>query len=250
MNMEAITMLIRKYEMDYVRFMGIECLPEYKIVAKDIDLAMADSQGFTAPATAQYNRDTGEHTLEIWPLGMNLDGAPLIFHEFTHMLDAEKYSYKSHEKYIANKGFTEYHASQVDLLKRLGVKCINTPISFSMKDTIEHFGETITVEEFVRIAHSTACELISRSDFPSNVETLSTTLGLIFNYLGRRSICIMYATDYNDTFDDSMFSKLVGNAPFCLIKNLMSRWLDDKTVAVIDGLFFKLISALIQEYQL
>lgn len=248
--MNATAMLIKKYEMDYIRFMGIECLPEYRVTTKEIDLAVADSQGFSAPATAWYDRATGKHTLEVWPTGLRIEGAPLIFHEFTHMLDAEKYVGKSDIKYIANKGFTEYHASQVDLLKRLGAKNISSPISFSMKDPVEHLNQRITVEEFVRAAHSTACELINRADFPSNIQTLSATMGLIFNYLGRRSICIMYASDYTDSFDDSLFSKLIGTAPYSLIKNLMNRWLDDQTVDVIDGLFFKLISALIQAYQL
>ena len=250
MNNLALTMLIRKYEIEYLRFMGIECLPTYSIVSKEISLNTADAQGYGSPASTQYNRKTGEHTLEIWPEGLRLDGAPLVFHEFTHMLDAEKYSYKDDAKYVANKGFTEYHASQIDLFKRLGANNVNDTISFSMNTTIEYLGKRITVGEFLYAACSTACEIINRNDFPKDVETLSTALGTIFNYLGRRSICVMYATDYKDIIDDSRMSGLIGNAPFSLLKGLMSRWLDDKTVATVDGLFFRLVSTLLHQFQL
>lgn len=250
MNNLALRMLIRKYEIEYLHFMGIECLPTYSIVFKEISLNTADAQGYDSPAATQYNRETGEHTLEIWPEGLKLEGAPLVFHEFTHMLDAEKYSYKNDAKYVANKGFTEYHASQIDLLKRLGAKKVNEPISFSINTTIEHLGKRITVGEFLDGSCSTACEIINRKDFPKDVETLSTALGIIFNYLGRRSICKMYSTDYKDVIDDSRLSSLIGNAHFSLLKGLMSGWLDDKAVAAVDDLFFRIASDLLQQYQL
>ena len=119
-----------------------------------------------------------------------------------------------------------------------------------MNTAVEHLGKRITVEEYLYDACSTACEIINRNDFPKDVKTLSTALGTIFNYLGRRSICMMYATDYKDVFDDSKMSGLIGNAPFSLLKGLMSRWLDDKTVATVDGLFFQIVSTLLHQYQL
>jgi len=35
-----------------------------------------------------------------------------------------------------------------------------------------------------------------------------------------------------------------------LLKGLMSRWLDDKTVATVDGLFFRIVSTLLHQFQL
>ena len=55
-----------------------------------------------------------------------------------------------------------------------------------------------------------ANELISREDFPANIETLATTMGAIFNYYGRRSICKMYATDYIDEADTSVIAGFIG----------------------------------------
>lgn len=74
--------------------------------------------------------------------------------------------------------------------------------------------EGVTTEEFVIAAHDTATNLINRSDFPADVETLSITFGLIFNYWGRRSFCKMYAIDYVENVDNEAIKKCKGKKSY------------------------------------
>ena len=98
-------------------------------------------QGFDAPA-AFYDIPTGNHTLEIWSkLSLpQMNAAYLVFHEFTHIQDAEVYSQRDKFKHMSNKGYTEYHVAQIDFMKLLGAKSIAEPFSFSMKQSVETFG--------------------------------------------------------------------------------------------------------------
>ena len=64
----------------------------------------------------------------------------ILFHEFTHILDAETYARGDKVKYATSSGFTEYHASQIELLKMLGANSANEHISFSTKKMVKTIG--------------------------------------------------------------------------------------------------------------
>ena len=135
-------------------------------------------------------------------------------------------------------------------MKLLGAKNIAEPFSFSMKQTVETFGGTKTAKEFVDMPRNLAVELISRDDFPANTGTLATTMGAIFNYYGRRSICKMYAIDYVANEDMSVIAGFIGEDTVKALDAFMLGWLDTTRVSLIDALYRKMIVALAQRNNL
>ena len=122
---------VKKLEEDYKDFMHIDSFPPYTFESKTVSLVKADSEGFDSVAQSKYNPETQEHTLIV---ADNLIIEPyILFHEFTHILDAETYARGDKVKYATSSGFTEYHASQIELLKMLGANSANEHISFSTK---------------------------------------------------------------------------------------------------------------------
>ena len=106
---------VKKLEKDYKAFMGIDSFPHYTFESKSVSLVKADNEGFESLALAKYKAETQEHTLIV---ADNLNIEPyILFHEFTHILDAEIYARGDKIKYATSSGFTEYHASQIELLK-------------------------------------------------------------------------------------------------------------------------------------
>lgn len=52
-------LLIKQFEKEYVLFMGIEKLPEYKLEMYEIKIEKANASGFGAIAQAMYDPKTG-----------------------------------------------------------------------------------------------------------------------------------------------------------------------------------------------
>lgn len=236
----------------YVDFMGIESLPQFRIIEKKMSLLDANKKGFGSFASHHYDIPTGTHSLEVWSdiYKPQLHAEYLLFHEFTHIHDTEMYVKNDKVKNVMYKGFSEYHASQIDFLKMLGFKKIDDHVCFSMKQVLETVGSPKTAEEIVIAAHDTSTSLINRSDFPADVETLVITFGLIFNYWGRRSICKMYAIDYVERVDNETIEKFIGKEPFKALDAFMNGWLDDDQIKLIGEFYFKMIAAKMKEYSL
>ncbi len=76
--------LIKEYEKEYIEFMEIEKLPQYKIDFFEINVEESDAAGFASAAQAYYNTKTDEHILRI----CKSSEIPryIVFHEFTHIL--------------------------------------------------------------------------------------------------------------------------------------------------------------------
>lgn len=236
----------------YIDFMSIEKLPQFRIVEKKMSLSDANRKGFGSFASHHYDIPTGAHTLDVWSdiYQPQLHAEYLLFHEFTHILDTEIYVQKDKMKNVMYRGFLEYHAGQIDFLKVLGVKKVNASIVFSMKQMFETEKNPKTVEEFLIAAHDTSSNLISRSDFPADVETLAITVGLIFNYWGRRSICKMYAVDYVEKVDNEVIEKFIGKEPFRAMDAFMNCWLTEEQIKLIGEFYFKMIASKMKEYSL
>ena len=98
--------------------------------------------------------------------------------------------------------------------------------------------------------HSHASALIERSDFPADIETLAVTLGLIFNYYGRRSICKMHASGYIESVDNSSIAKLIRDDAVQALNAYMLGWFDDSKVAMLDKLYYNMVISLAQKYHL
>lgn len=236
----------------YADFMGIDKVPQFKIIEKKISLSDANRKGFGSFESHHYELTTGIHSLEVWSdiYQPQLHAEYLLFHEFTHILDTERYVRKDKIKNVMYRGFTEYHAGQIDLLKILGGKRVDEHYSFSMEQRLESVGNPKTVEEFVDAAHDTATSLINREDFPADVETLSITIGLIFNYWGRRSICRMYAVDYAEKVDNATIEKLIGSERYKALDELTYGWLDEVQIKRMAESYFELILSKMKEYSL
>ena len=254
--MDKEQILLEKYVSQsakrYIDFMNIEKFPKIKIQEKKISLSDANRKGFGSFASHHYDISTGTHTLDVWTdiYQPQLHAEYLLFHEFTHILDTEMYIRKDKMKNVMYKGFSEYHAGQIDFLKVLGVKKVDSSINFSMKQMFEPMGNPKTAEEFVIAAHDTASNLIARSDFPADVETLTIMFGLIFNYWGRRSICKMYAIDYADNVNNEAIEKYLGKKPFKALDEFMNGWLTDDQIKLIGEFYFKIISSKMNEHSL
>ena len=60
----------------------------------------------------------------------------LLFYEFTHILDTYRYVNGDKNRNAGIKGYTEFHASQVELIKMLGNERIDTIKNFSMNEEL------------------------------------------------------------------------------------------------------------------
>ena len=179
--------LIKEYEKEYIEFMEIEKLPQYKIDFFEINVEESDAAGFASAAQAHYNTKTDEHILRI----CKSSEIPkyIVFHEFTHILDTEMYAKQDSWKYMALSGYTEYHAAQVELMIMLGADSIQTQ-DFSFTVDVE-IGNS-TVRNYLNSRHQLVVNMMNRTDFPRDIEALKTTVGVLYNYFGVRSICKMF----------------------------------------------------------
>lgn len=151
--MDKVTSYIKECETEFMQLLGLTSFPIYEIAYKDISLSVSDEQGYDSLGSAHYDYKTGKHTLTVWSNIHTLGevGKQTIFHEFTHILDDETYVNKDPEKYIANHGYTEYHAAQIGFLKVLGVKSIKQNISFSMSDFIDTESGYMSIQDYVDV---------------------------------------------------------------------------------------------------
>lgn len=250
MNILPTNMYARKCEIDFLKFMNVSCLPNYTITPINITPENADSKGYAAPANVKYDFNTNTHHMSIWTILPTLTADYIMFHEFTHMIDTERFCKSNKIKYIANKGYTEYHASQVALMKMLGAKTIDSTLSFTMEQPVETYSGCISVAELLNTPLNTISEIIKRNDFPADIDTLSTVIGLAFNYYGYRSICQMFAQNYAGSENTSALKQLMGDSTVNLFDKLMYGWFDDAKVAIIDDICKNVIFSMLKKHNL
>lgn len=251
-NRTSLDLYVEQSVKKYIDFMRLEKFPQYELSEKIISQENANKRGFGSFASHYYDTYAGKHTLEVWPeiYHAHLNAEYLLFHEFTHILDSETYAYRDKTKYVMSKGYLEYHAGQIDLLKILDYEKINDVVSFSMNQSFETVSNRKTVEEFVAMAHNTATELIEKNNFPSDVETLATTFGMIFNYWGRRSICKMYATNYVESVNNDAIEAFFGVDSFRILNCLMNGWLPDFQIERVGEIYLNMVILKMNEYSL
>lgn len=49
-----------------------------------------------------------------------------------------------------------------------------------------------------------AIDIFSMTNFPTNIEMLKVAVGVLYNYLGLRSVCRMYADDYIEEINNAV----------------------------------------------
>ncbi|MBO5333006.1 MAG: hypothetical protein J6B37_02700 [Clostridia bacterium] len=239
---------IKAYETEFKSFMRIEDFPSYSLQSKVSTVATANKQGFEVAACTHYQVESRKHTLTI--SGNLIPAKYLIFHEFTHIFDTETLAKDDVIRYIGVSGFTEYHASQIELLQLLGSENSCSSISFSMNDIIETLSGCVSVQQYINEKQQHAIDLFSRVDFPANINTLKSSMGVLFNYFGLRSICEMYATDYNEKVNNQAYLKYISTHQFIPINNLMHGWLDSARINLSIILYNDIMRSLIKDYNL
>ena len=186
---------ITGYEKEYKAFMGIKAFPPYRVEETDSGVEVG------------YDFTTYVHTLGI-PSDVDRES---LFEAFTHILDAEQYGKADEERIKYGKGFIEYHTGQVMLIHKLGTKTINDSLNFSMGDTI---GD-LTVKEYVLGKYQKAVDALT-SDRPDEA------LWALYYFLGVKSICEMYAGDFDrGEYDMSVFIDKLSRPVFNKIDNHM-----------------------------
>lgn len=232
----------------YKKFMGIRSFPNFDLV---VTQSLERSGGYTTLATHHYDRESGKHCLAVGK-DIHKNGAHILFHEFTHIYDIVRYPAVEHNAYAKYKGFTEYHASQVELLSMLGAKTARDEISFSLLDHIQTiFGKT-TVLDYVRFSRRSITDIVSQKDFPAKIQTLFAVIGIMFNRLGQISICRQYAIDYeeyrNELENFTLEKQLLGEN-FEAIVDLAAIQLTTSDVTKMGDLFYGILVHLNEKYK-
>ena len=245
MKMDLLEQKIKLCEDYYRKFMRLDTFPAYKLQTKEVRLDTALQKGFDSIATASYDVQAGEHRLLV---STNLSVPEYVmFHEFTHILDSERYVKNDKVRYAGLSGFTEYHASQVELIELLGATSVHEIESFSMYNIINTISGTKSVNQYIEQKRQHAIELFSRSDFPADLETLKGAFGVLFNYFGLRSICELYSIDFTEKIENEPFLKIIPTQQFVPLNNLMHGWLNegmiDISIKIYLGTIFPLIKA-------
>lgn len=236
-------------------FTGVT-LPHPVIIPVSISLESAQQNGYGAWITHKYIPLEDKHYLYIWDsLFRGAEACEyLLFHELTHIWDAEKYAKGDKMQYFAIKGFTEYHAAQIDMMKAIRCTSINHPKHFVMEETITVFPSEERIIDYVCSARDTANTLLSRNDFPKDLEALVTVLGLVFNYLGRLSICKLYSKNYLQHMDEleklDDIRAFLSPQVFDLMLKLLNGWLSESTITVLGKGYMVIASGLINKYHL
>ena len=174
----------------------------------------------------------------------------LVYHEFTHMIDAELYACGNSLRYAMLSGYTEYHASQVELMKLLGAKTVDEKISFSMSTIIDTVTGKKSVSQYIEEKRLHAVELFSRQDFPADLAMLKSAVGVLYNYFGLRSICVMYATDYTEKIDNAAFLNHISVLQFAPVNRHMYGWLNKDNIETSMKMYWGIMCSLMKENKL
>mgnify|MGYP000803558861 FL=1 len=215
----------------------------YKIDFFEINVEESDAAGFASAAQAHYNTKTDEHILRI----CKSSEIPkyIVFHEFTHILDTEMYAKQDSWRYMALSGYTEYHAAQVELMIMLGADSIQTQ-DFSFTVDVE-IGNS-TVRNYLNSRHQLVVNMMNRTDFPRDIEALKTTVGVLYNYFGVRSICKMYAKDYTEEVDNTIIIQKLSKVLFEEINSFMVGWFNEAQVELSFVSYMKIMWPMLQSY--
>lgn len=174
----------------------------------------------------------------------------ILFQEFTHILDAEVYAKGDKVKYVTSSGYTEYHASQIELLIMLGAENLRDPISFSIDQHITTIAGEKTVRQYVGMKRRQAMGLYQRKDFPYSIDQLKTAFGLLFNYWGLRSICYMYCKDFEEETDNKVLTRFIPVDILSLMNQLMVGWLTEEKIDLCCKGYEAMVIPLIKKYKL
>lgn len=230
---------------DFKKFMRLNDFPDFEI---SYALTDSDSNSPNIEACANYAINSKQHTL-ILPIDFSVSKSTL-FHEFTHIWDYETQVQGDKIRSIGLNGYSEFHASQVQLAHLLSFPTIDSISSFSMNKTICPHGESITVEQHINDKYDCAVSLFENNYFRKNAKCLLTSLGVLFNYWGFRSICEKHATDYQELINNSVFLDSIPTNLFSSMNRLMHGFLTEEEITQSIDIYNRIISHIIEHYRI
>lgn len=230
MDKNSLEEKLETTKIKYMKFMKLHSFPHYDIIIQNISLDANESKQYMKAACAKYDFETQRHSLIVNP---SIDFYEyIVFHEFTHILDTEQYANNDRISYVYLSGYTEYHASQIELLNLLGAKKVNKRVRFKMNQIIKTLTGNITVQEYIEDKHNHAIELFNNDSFSVNDEYMIGSLGVLFNYWGLRSICEMFASDYKENKNNDAFLKRIPPLLFISLDSSMHGFMNDKQIQI------------------
>ena len=206
---------------DFKHFMRIDVFPEYDIEYYQLD----NSAGFAYVGHARYDARSKKHTL-LLPENLNVPRF-LLFHEMTHIYDMHRYSKDDRNYDFFLTGYMEYHAAQVELMVMMGAENIDSKIAFSMKDIINN--SEWSVQQYLDDKLDLAKKLVQEIEKQKRIDGLRA----FFNFLGLKSICSMFATDFKDGYSYGEILERMSTFLLMEIRNEYSGWIFDIDRAVV-----------------
>ena len=238
--MEEQGKYIQSIESEYQDFMKLDSFPTYGIIEKDVSLEDLDNNKYLSAASAEYDVKTGRHSLTV------IKGSKipkfLLFHEFTHILDSERYVQGDKIRNVGISGYSEYHASQIELLQLIGASSVDSVHSFSMQKVIFALDQ-LTVIQYLNNKRSIAMDMF-KEIHEDDINDIAERIGVLYNYFGLRSICKMYASDFYLEEDNSKFMEIIPSWYFSAINNSMNGWLDESQINRSMEAYLKIMSLL------
>lgn len=173
---------VRKYYKEYIKFMNILFkMPRFQIKYRNI----------TKDVFANVKEKDGNFILTIDSFLCKMRFAkPTLYHEFTHIYDHIIMNQLGIEQEYAYRVYTEYHASQIQMMAKLNL----STLFGSINDDID-----------IKIIYN---ELLDKKlDFTNKVQLLDLSLMEDFNkaidwfcyYIGQVNTFLYYFSQYEDT---------------------------------------------------
>lgn len=187
---------ITEFEKEYKAFMQIKTLPPYRV-----EEAEAVSVGF-------------DDEKEVYILNLPADiEKSNLYDIFTRVLYTERYTKNDDEKRTVSAGFIRYGIAQVQLSYQMGFKDISDGVIVSMEDTAK---TGVSLKEYVQNTYETVQGLFSEEELSENAVTA------FYDFLGVRSFCELYSTDFDrSAYDYAIFEEKLGADLFNRIDNHM-----------------------------
>ena len=202
---------------------------------------------YGVPASHQYDVLKDSHKLKIWEKSCDarLNFSHLIFHELTHAYDTDRYAKKNKIRYAAIKGYSEFHAAQIEMLKLIGAPNINNVPPFLMDKKLKVLATETTVVEYLRSSQNTMSQSVQKYKYDNDISRISTILGLIFNHLGRITICQRYAINfkkYQKEFSDNIYPKEYCGDKYNLIEKLCQNTMTELSIECLMGIYLQIVT--------
>lgn len=238
-NKGFINLYINAALKKYKKFMNTKEMPQFQI---EVD----NSVSF---AGHNYSVQNKLHKLKVNENITEASNIGLLYHEFTHIYDTDKYSLSS-ELYNRNRGFTEYHAAQIELLKILGAENELDKISFSLNDIINTPQGKLRVLDYILISSFVVKQETMRGNYPKTFFEYANMIGMIFNYLGRISVCREYAVDFLELEEKLVsieFTKVYFGSDFSKVISLVEGFLTSEEIEELGKLFYSMFESYCNE---